>query len=200
MTSSITIPPLCAIGFKEWSGICDALHSGRQSLLLRKGGIAEDGGGFRPEHPVFWLYPTHLHEVQQGLKDETIAPWRPSPQVKDPSSQVAISLLAAVAYSGYIDHDSKLAALDELHVWTEETVRRRFHYRQPGLWVLGVRVYRRLAPWLLEVTPAQAGCKSWVALEEPIPTTDLAPAIDDNAFARVIERIRFAVETAPQPR
>jgi hypothetical protein len=200
MTPAITLPQSCAIGFKEWSGVCDALHSGRQSLLLRKGGIAEEAGQFLPEHPVFWLYPTHVHEAQQGLKDATSWPGHPATLVSDPASHVPLSALAVVAYAGYVDHEEKLEALDDLHVWTEETVRRRFHYRREGLWVAGVRVYRRSTPWLLPVTAAQAGCKSWVALEELIPTTDLAPALDDDAFARAIERIRSAVETAPQPR
>ena len=36
--------------FKEWAIVVDALGRGRQSVILRKGGIAEGRGGFRPEH------------------------------------------------------------------------------------------------------------------------------------------------------
>ena len=34
-------------GFKEWTLICDALGRGEQSIILRKGGIAEGRAGFR---------------------------------------------------------------------------------------------------------------------------------------------------------
>ena len=58
----------CAVAFKEWAGICDALGAGRQCVILRKGGIAEGPGGFAPEHDAFWLYPTRVHEAEQGLR------------------------------------------------------------------------------------------------------------------------------------
>jgi len=56
------------IAFKEWAVICRALALGRQAMILRKGGIAEVGGEFRPEHERFWLYPTYLHEHRDGVK------------------------------------------------------------------------------------------------------------------------------------
>ena len=47
-----------------------ALAAGRQSVILRKGGIAEEGGAFRPEHAEFLLYPTFFHEHRAGVKPE----------------------------------------------------------------------------------------------------------------------------------
>ena len=49
--------------FKEWAVICRALAEGRQALILRKGGIAEPGPTFQPEHSHFWLYPTYGFEI-----------------------------------------------------------------------------------------------------------------------------------------
>src|SRR5512138_2779668 len=48
--------------FKEWAIVVDALGRGEQILILRKGGIAEGRGGFRPEHTRFLLFPTAFHE------------------------------------------------------------------------------------------------------------------------------------------
>ncbi len=61
-------PGTCAVAFKEWSGVCDALADGRQSILLRKGGIREEPGAgrFVPEHREFWLYPTGVHQAAAG--------------------------------------------------------------------------------------------------------------------------------------
>ncbi len=163
-------PATCAIAFKEWAGVCDALASGRQSLILRKGGIAEGPRGFAPEHPAFWLYPTFVHEAEQGLK---VGATTATP---GDYGVVPIGALAVVESVDRVDDLGTLLGLDELHAWTEETVRKRFAYRTPGLWVLGVRVYKRDEPWRVEVTPAQLGCKSWVPLERPLEARGLTPA------------------------
>lgn len=54
--------------FKEWAVVCRALAEGRQALILRKGGIAEDGDTFRPDHVRFWLFPTYLHQRSESLE------------------------------------------------------------------------------------------------------------------------------------
>ena len=64
----VRLPETCPIAFKEWAGVCAALAEGRQSLIVRKGGIAEGPRGFAPEHDVFWLYPTQVHQAEQGLR------------------------------------------------------------------------------------------------------------------------------------
>ena len=52
-----------AIAFKEWALVCEALGSGEQSVILRKGGIAEGKSGFGFDYNEFYLFPvsyTHL--------------------------------------------------------------------------------------------------------------------------------------------
>ncbi|HQU41894.1 MAG TPA: DUF1802 family protein, partial [Pirellulales bacterium] len=53
--------------FKEWAVVCRALAGGRQSLILRKGGIVEEGGEFRPDHPEFLLFPTFSHQSPDSV-------------------------------------------------------------------------------------------------------------------------------------
>src|SRR5262249_35714719 len=149
--------------FKEWAGVCEALAAGRQSLILRKGGIAEGPGGFSPEHTAFWLYPTHVHEADQGLRIERTE----KVAAPEPANTVEIQDLAVVEVVGFVAHPEALTALRELHEWTEETVLKRFHYRRPGLWALGVRLFRRPGPHVLRVTPDHAGCRTWVPLDPP---------------------------------
>jgi hypothetical protein len=167
------IPETCAIAFKEWSGVCDALGSGRQTLIIRKGGIEEGPSGFLPEHPAFWLYPTFVHEGEQGLK----LPTREQPPAEP--GIVPIRELVKVESIHRVDDLATLLGLDDLHVWTEETIRKRFAYRKPGVWVLGVRTFRRVEPIPIEVTTAQLGCKSWVPLEHPLATSEMVPARSD---------------------
>jgi hypothetical protein len=188
MAAMTTAPPdSCAVAFKEWAGVCDALGAGRQSLILRKGGVSEGPGGFRPDHPAFWLYPTHVHEAEQKLRTPPIAPAVETPGV------VAIDALAVVEWTGRVERVEQLEAIEGLHDWTEETVRNRFHYRNPGLWAIAVRVFRRAGPWALPVTPAHLGCKTWVPLESPRPTSGLTPVLDDEESLARLDRLRSAL-------
>ena len=51
------------IALKEWSATIDALASGDQLFLIRKGGIRETNRHFELPHRRFLLYPTHFHEA-----------------------------------------------------------------------------------------------------------------------------------------
>src|SRR4029078_10883002 len=63
-------PPSLSVALKEWASVCDALESGRQIVLLRKGGIYEAAGEFELENPQFLLFPTYLHQNLNMLKPE----------------------------------------------------------------------------------------------------------------------------------
>ena len=187
------LPAACGVAFKEWEGVCEALGNGRQSLILRKGGIEEGPGGFVPEHDGFWLYPTRVHQAEQGLKPE--ARTTPDTVFAAPEGTVNLRAFAVVEVIGRIDRADRLAELDDLHVWTAETVEKRFHYRTPGLWVLGVRVFRRERPVSVPVTAMHAGCKTWVPLEVTPETTGLLPALDGGEFEARMERLRSVLGT-----
>ncbi|GAC1314918.1 MAG: hypothetical protein NVSMB14_15110 [Isosphaeraceae bacterium] len=83
-----------------------------------------------------------------------------------------------------MDSLETLTLLEPFHIWTAETIAKRFHYRTPGVWVLSARIYSRSEPWRIETLPEWAGCKSWVSLDRSLPTSDLAPAISDLEAAR----------------
>lgn len=187
------LPETCGIAFKEWEGVCDALARGRQSLILRKGGIEEGLGGFAPEHPAFWLYPTRVHQAEQGLKPEAARALLSLP----PGGAVDLRALAVVEQVFHVQRLDRLESLDDLHVWTAETVEKRFHYRTPGLWVLGVRIFRRDDPVRVSVTPEHAGCKTWVPLEIAPGTRGMRPALDDIDFRAVMARLHSALGPSP---
>jgi hypothetical protein len=187
------LPETCAIAFKEWAGVCDALGSGRQTLIIRKGGIEEGPSGFVPEYSAFWLYPTFVHEGEQGLKLPTR---EQSPA--DPGT-VPIGAMVTVESIQRVDDLATLLGLDDLHVWTEETIRKRFAYRKPGVWVLGVRAFRRAEPIPIKLTAAQLGCKSWVPLEQPLMTSGMVPARSDQEAEadRATLAARLGTPTSP---
>jgi hypothetical protein len=166
--------------------------TGRQAIILRKGGILERPGGFAPEHSFFWLYPTHVHQAEQGLRrDREVGAVAPPPASTD---RVLIEAFAAVEIINFVRAEESLPLLSPFHILTEETVCKRFHYRKPGLWVLGVRVFRRDEPWPLDPSPEQLGCKSWVVLDTPLATGGLEPAINAAQWTASMGRLRSLLE------
>src|SRR5438128_9766055 len=55
------------IAFKEWAIVVDSLGTGRQIVILRKGGISEGRRGFQVEHAEFLLYPTRVHQDRESV-------------------------------------------------------------------------------------------------------------------------------------
>lgn len=161
-----------SVAFKEWAVICRALADGRQTVILRKGGIAEERGEFRPEHPEFLLYPTYFHEHRDGIKPEFLPYLEAAEQDRPAPGTIRFSHVARVTSIYRIDNLEAALALDSRHAWTENVVRQRFHYRSPGLFVLEVSVSPLPSPTERAERPEYAGCKSWVALDESVPTGD----------------------------
>jgi hypothetical protein len=186
------LPEHCAIAFKEWSQICRVLTNGRQTLIVRKGGIGEEAGGFNPDHRAFWLYPTYVHQAQQGVREDEADPYVET-HTGPPGDPVSIRAAALVELIWQVNSEPMLFSLAPLHIWTLDTMRSRFAYKRPGLWVLGVRVFRQDQPWTLTPSADQLGCKSWVHLESSRDTALLRPALDDDAWEEQISRVRKAL-------
>jgi hypothetical protein len=177
------------IAFKEWAVICRALAEGWQALILRKGGIAEAGGQFTPEHNRFWLYPTYVHQQQGGIKSEAGDLLRAAEADRPPAGTLRLTHFATVSGIYYVQQLFGALLLDDLHIWSEATVRQRFEYRTPGLYILPARVYRAAAPVELPELPEYAGCRTWVDLGRDLPTDGATPVLSDAAFDALPETL-----------
>ena len=184
------------VAFKEWALICQELSEGRQAIILRKGGVAEEGGVFKPEFARFWLYPTFVHQQEEGIKRPR--DYRLGAQMRDRPSAGMISLKQYVKVTGtfFIRHLDEALSIDRLHGWSEETVRKRFAYRDPGIFVLAVRVYKMPVAHEIPLLPRYDGCKSWVELEKELPTEEAAPVLDDRQYANVLNELDRLLNTA----
>jgi len=173
-----------AIALKEWAAVCLALAEGRQSLLVRKGGIAEGSGGFRMEHDEFWLFPTQFHQSPDQLSEDGAAMLN---RVQaPPPGRLLIDCYAIVKSVAFVEDERRLAELEGWHVMSAEVVRQRFHYRRPGLFVAAVEVLTRAA---VEVSdePRYAGCHSWVDLNESLSTSGLKAVSPVQPLDRAVE-------------
>ena len=80
--------------------------------------------------------------------------------------------------------------LDAEHVWAPPLIDMRFNYRPENpLYLLLVRAYRLHQPATIENTPAYAGCKSWVPLDQPVETGGALPVLDDLKYDLARQRI-----------
>ena len=175
------------VALKEWAVICDALGSGRQIILLRKGGIYESAGEFEIEHRQFLLFPTYLHQNAAMLKDE--AKSKLTPMAAEPE-KIEISLAGEITDIVAMSDRAAMDRLNDEHIWSERLIDMRFNYRPENtLYLLLVRAYRLARPALIDNIPAYAGCKSWVPLGSAIATNDAAAVLDDAEYARRRQKI-----------
>ena len=171
--------------FKEWAVICRALAEGKQALILRKGGIAEAAGEFTVEHTRFWLYPTYLHQQSSGIRPEATPLLEEAEAAKALAGTINLSHWAEVTGIYRVRDLTRALLLAHLHFWSEETVRQRFAYREPGIFVLAVRVYRAPTVQVIAETAAYQGCKSWVELAAPLSTAGSAAVLGDKDYQNV---------------
>lgn len=168
--------------FKEWAVICQALAEGKQALILRKGGLAEAGGDFRLEHGQFWLFPTYTHQQREEVRPEAFPLLEQVEAERPPQGWIRLAHFAEVTGVYHVTDLVRALVLAHLHLWSEETVRKRFAYRQPGLYVLPVRVYRAEKLQQIPDTARYQGCRSWVDLEQDLPTGAGTPVLGDAAM------------------
>jgi hypothetical protein len=171
--------------FKEWAVICRALAQGKQALILRKGGIAETGGEFAVERTRFWLYPTYVHQQRDEIKPEAHALLKAAEAEKPQEGIVRLSHWAEVTGIYRVLDLTFALMLPHLHYWSEEAIRKRFAYREPGINVLTVRVFQAPVVHELVETAAYLGCKSWVELASPLPTEGSKPVLSDKEYQDV---------------
>lgn len=162
--------------FKEWTLICDALGRGAQSIIIRKGGIAEGRDGFRFKHADFLLFPTLFHEQVAKLK---LPPTTELPKSRE-DGQHSVSLAAHVEWTRDVTDWEKVKALAPFHLWTESEIEKR--YRQddePGVSLAFVRISRLSEPLVFPDAPKYGGCRSWIELPELPAGTTLTPVVDE---------------------
>lgn len=168
------------VALKEWDSVISALQSGRQIMLLRKGGILEQGGKnrFSITHNEFLFFPTFLHQSRGELKpDVAFEPASAEPDVvRITSAGIVTDILKA-------ESRDQVDRLDDQHIWSRSLIDMRFNYKpQNPLYLVLVRAYRLHEPIELANTPAYGGCKSWVPLEHSIATGNATAVLDDVKY------------------
>lgn len=181
--------------FKEWACVVKALGEGKQILLMRKGGIAEQGGEFRMDVPDFFLFPTFEHQDRNQVKPEAQKYIDESEKQADSwAGKAGLSYYAEVVEVFQVKELSVLLQLSPYHIWSEAMVRERFNWHpQDPMYVPLLRVYRLPSSLLIDLLERYGGCKSWIEFDRPIPTQGAKPVLTDTEFQLQQERIREVV-------
>ena len=178
------------IALKEWSATIDALASGDQLFLLRKGGIRETNRHFEMTHRRFLLYPTHFHEAGRLLKPE----FRDLVDTDTPVAGDAVTFTAwaEVADVLSVNHAEQLEALSSFHVWTDEFMNKRIAWKpRHAADLIVLRTHKLINPVDIPIAPHHKGCKSWVDIEPSIDVGASIPAMPDAEWEKQATRIRM---------
>ncbi|OBI81328.1 DUF1802 family protein [Mycobacterium asiaticum] len=175
---------------KEWSAAVHALLDGRQTILLRKGGIGEKR--FEVAAREFLLFPTTAHSHAQRVRPEHRDLLEPAAD-DSTDEHIVVRAAAKVVAALPVNRPDGLERIEDLHIWTAESVRAdRLDFRpKHKLAVLVVAAAPLTEPVRLSRTPDYAGCTSWVQL--PVEPALAQPVHDDAALADIAARVREAV-------
>ncbi len=183
------------VALKEWSATIDALASGDQIFLLRKGGIREPNRRFELPHQRFLLYPTRFHEAAKMLKPEYQHLVETEKAVG--ADYVTFTAWAEVADVVSIEDAARLDALSNLHIWTDEFVTKRVAWkpRHPADLII-LKTYRLVNPVNVEIQPYHKGCKSWVDINPPIDMENSTYALPEETWDDRVRDIRLSISNA----
>jgi hypothetical protein len=182
------------IAFKEWAVVVDALGRGEQILVLRKGGIREGRDGFTVEHPEFLLFPTQFHQQRESVLPAAQARFDELTPHWPPPERVRIEYFAHTVEWRRLEALSDAERLRGQHCWRDEVIAERFEWgRRKDIFALALRVFRLPLPVELPVSPAYAGCKSWVELENDLSLTGATAVLDEPAFDRKLREFHAAL-------
>ncbi|GAT09917.1 DUF1802 family protein [Mycolicibacterium novocastrense] len=185
MTTTLTQPAL-----KEWSAAIRALLDGRQTVLLRKGGIHEKR--FAVTASRFLLFPTVAHSHAERVRPEhrDLLDVATADSTQD---AVVVRAGARVVAAIEVNRPEALEQIAPLHIWTDASVRAdRLDFRpKHRLTALVVQAAPVVRPLRLERAPEYAGCTSWVQL--PVDPEWAPPVHDDATLHEIAESVRRSV-------
>src|SRR2546422_195333 len=154
------------VAFKEWAIVIDALGRGEQIIILRKGGLSDARGGFRPEHPQFLLFPTLFHQQRESVLPTGQARFdKISPNFSS-RDRLRLQFFCDVVAWQRLDSLAAAERLRGQHIWRDEVIARRFDWGQAkNIHALAVRAFRLPEVVELPMRESYGGCKSWGEVE-----------------------------------
>ena len=175
---------------KEWSAAVCGLLDGRQTVLLRKGGIHEKRFALTASRFLFFPTVAHSHAERVRPEHSDLLDLAAADSTDD---EVVLRAGARVVDAIEVARPEGLDEIESLHIWTAASVRAdRLDFRpKHRLTVLVVQASPLCEPVRLPRTPEYAGCKSWVPL--PVDPGWAPPVHSDRELEDVAVHVRRSV-------
>jgi hypothetical protein len=175
---------------KEWGAAVHALLDGRQTVLLRKGGIHEKR--FEVTASRFLLFPTVAHSHAERVRPEH-RDLLDAAAADSTDDALVLRAGAKVVAAVEVNRPETLDEISSLHIWTADSVKEdRLDFRpKHRLTVLVVQASPLVEPVRLARAPEYAGCKSWVPL--PVDPAWADPVHGDAALGEIADHVRHSV-------
>ena len=160
---------------KEWAVVVEALAEGRQTFLLRKGGIVEGKRGFELKHDRFVFFPTWEHQHADSIRPQFHSLFEEA-EPPDPNV-LEVRYLAQV--TDVLRAPVEMEAIERLarhHIWGKPFIRMRYEYRPDlPLFIVLPRIFDCRGPFpfpTTAVTRAAArgspSTKTWMSPERSL--------------------------------
>lgn len=193
--TTTTTASATTLALKEQGAAVHALLDGRQTLLLRKGGIREKR--FEVGADRFVVFPTVAHTHADRVRPEhreLVA--RGAADVDEQAGTFVVRCGVELVDVVEVARPEHLPALAGQHIWTDESVRRdRLEFRpKHALQVLVVRAVALPRAVVIRRLPEHGGCSSWTDVDLGAPWAGEGVAVHDDATLTAVARgVRAAV-------
>lgn len=179
---------------KQWGTICEALASGRQTVILLQDDTSGAQDGFRLPDSAFLLFPILRGQSTEEVLPEARALGESADSETMGTEEIIISHYVVATDTMRLKSPAPLLNLPKEHVWTEAALNKRFDEHPDDLVYLTIaRVFALSTPAVLSVGEDYGGAEAWVDLAENVPITGSRPILGDSEFIRRSEAIRAAL-------
>jgi len=176
---------------KEWATVVKALEHGKQTIILRKGGILETASGFNIETKKFFLFPTWEHQETKHVKPEFHNFLNDVLDKKPDEGYNKISSYAEVLYEKDIESNDIINQLSAFHVWSDSYIqeRRNWMSEKPMKAVFLKTV--KISEFNLPLESEFSGCKSWIEINSDFQ--EGRSVLGDNEMEQRLENFKEIV-------
>jgi hypothetical protein len=191
--ASTGTPTSLTTALKEWAVAVRALREGRQIILLRKGGIREEGGEFEVAARDVLLFPTYIHaDEQRDALQPCYTAWRAEEdRRRAPDDQIRLDAWARITDIHIVTKPEALYTLASQHIFSDSFLKYRIENEpHKPLYALFLRAYELPKPVVVPMELDYYGCKSWITLTEPVDVAEARPCLSDHTYA---ERVRVTL-------
>ena len=178
-------------GLKEWATVVNALEQGKQTVILRKGGILESASGFNIESKKFFLFPTWEHQETKHVKPEFHNFLTDVLNKKPNEGCNKITSYAEILFEKDVSAADTINELSPFHIWSDSYIeeRRKWMPEKPMKVVFLKTVI--IPEFNLPLKPEFQGCKSWIEINSNFQ--EGKSVLKDNELEQKLEEFKEIV-------